>query len=663
YSSFVVTTDAAKKAPLVKSLIREVWRDDLSPGMKETLIGRIRQSGGGAASQVDEAPTMFEELLPKKYQAKSIEELVEKVKTEWLNTHAGVTPSILQMQVGIPQSRSFDVYQALQKAGLIDDVGRKLGGEIEVATKAIDIASPEVKLPEAMSVIQAKELRALGYTADDIIKMEKSRWEDILFESIQKSASPFEKPWTLESLRQTAKEYELDPNMLTEESVKLANQIGKDRVIEILTKSQIEEVKLAETGKIPEEKTKQISFFEEQARLEGKKDVMYSVRRHTPEVEGGAPSVASIKSRPRADIITVSRGAESSMKDVGAETYVGVEGKPTIIYDAAELVDPKLRRQTLYHENLHVDLLPTTQSFEAPIMEKSTLEAGEQIASGLKSAHPSHYGKISKGHLLEEAYVHASSALRTGDSEYLATLAAWDKDLPHVLRWIREMSGHLRNDLAKMPDSIYKRSLQRKLSDLLRRSDDDTLTHLREFVDEFGVPDLVNGKFVYRMEGKETVLGSLKSVHDYIDARDVSNQVASFTGRLEDLGVRGVSFMPARSRGLSKTGGDPLPEVPLEVGDLKSTAVSWLYKPFLNWAGKAQEMINTALVRQGRVAIDIYNPIKDIDDAVLMKTRKGDQLAEKLEKVLPLGDAKHYDYTMWLSHAPSDRPEIAAKLR
>ncbi len=673
YYSDIAGTEAAAKAPLVKSLIKELWREDLSPGMKQTLIGRIRQSGGGFVSQTDEIATGFEELLPVKYRTKTVDDWVEIAKNEWLGTHEAVTPSILKMQLGVPDTLAYDVFLGLEKANLIDDVGRRIGGEVAISTKLSEEALPSLNLPEFMNVAQAKELRKLGYEPRDLLKMEKSQMEDILFEEIPKRVGTAEKPWTLESLRQTAKEYDFDPELITEAQVSMANQVGKDRVIEILGKSQLEEVKgaaeaLPATSKST--KVEQASLFEEQMRLAGDEKTRFVVQRHTPEVElSPVEGEAIIRKRPRATYGIIPTGTPG-FEGIAGET-IAREGRPTVILDAGQLTDPGLRRQLLYHENMHIDLLPMPRAFETPAIEKGVLEAGEQIAAGLGSKYAKHYKGVAKSQLLEEAYVHASSALRTGDQEYLAMLAGWNKDLPHVLKWIKEMSGSLKGSLAGMEDSLYKRSLQRKVDDLIRRSDDSTLQHLREFVDEFGVPDLVNGQFVYRQAGKERILGSLRSVHDYIDTNDLSSQAVSFTSRLEALGVRGPSFMPARSRGPSTNGGAPLPEIvpvkkgPFDASELNTAAISWLYKPFMNWAAKAQESINKALIKRGKVAnIDIYNPIKQIDDAVLDKTRLGDQIAEKLQKELTgLGDAKNYDITMWLSHAPSDRPEIAAKLK
>lgn len=437
-------------------------------------------------------------------------------------------------------------------------------------------------------------------------------------------------------------------------------QFGKDR-------EAFETKHLVRPEELIDPRTQRSTFFSKDlhgTKIQWEGDIETSTLRMASRAKLSAMSGEDIaqvyrRSSPRAEYEIYPEGTLGA----GGEAEI-IEGRPVIRLAEEHLRDPMLRKETLWHEAAHIDILPAREAFINPAIDKEVLEAGEQISKGLSRVFPEAYKGHSAESMLEEAYVHTASALRVGDNEWLAMMAKWDKDIPNVLKWAKEMSEALRTTSAGLDDSLYKRALQRRTADIIRRADNEgVMTHLREFVDQHGVPDLENGEIVYRLEGAERILGNSNKTYDFLDENEVAQQAISLTNRLETLGVRGVQLMPHRSR-LSVNDGLPLPETPITYEDLGLASISAIYKPMMSQFAKMHDVINSKLVKLGGARVDLYPIAKAIDDGVLERTRHGDILGQKLHTELKgLGDKKNYDLTMYLTQQGPNRPKAAATLK
>lgn len=292
------------------------------------------------------------------------------------------------------------------------------------------------------------------------------------------------------------------------------------------------------------------------------------------------------------------------MDRLGLPRIEGDPNKPVVIYH------PDFKRSTSYHEGLHVDKYHVDGAEE--ILQADNNTSANSIASGLASR--SSYANISAGDRVEEAFVHAATAIRMGDAEALAEIVKMDGTIGDVFEMVHDRAVSLMEQASRMVDSAPARVMQRKMQDLILRT---TENRAWELMNETGKS---MSSWWYDAEGKvwklksetlaEEIHPGFASLGDEVMKRDGGDWAPSHTLFAESRGVRG----PIVPRGMGPVSDPVAMNVPPDTKWSSWTAATGWLRPMGPWVADLHSRVNDALSKFGR-KLPIYDRWKDVDEA------------------------------------------------
>jgi len=273
----------------------------------------------------------------------------------------------------------------------------------------------------------------------------------------------------------------------------------------------------------------------------------------------------------------------------------------------------------LWHENLHVRLYNITkQPFAMVDLWKPSPNFGTAEEIGAQLMQHVAYSKGLKPQMIEEAFVHAATAVRTGDVNYLARLAYWDTSIGNVLRMVEDFSSKALDRAALEADTIPVRQAKRALDHVMVKASSDRMAQLIRLGRE------TDGLAFYSPE---------EQTWKYINAEgrfQTSKNFGSLVDHMEDL-ASGQDFAPSASiwaemrglrgemnpRGLGPTENMPMPEH--SVGQDQKwvgwKAMEGAFRPMLPWVADLDTKLNDAFGKTGQ-RLPIYEKVKAVDDAL-----------------------------------------------
>jgi hypothetical protein len=331
----------------------------------------------------------------------------------------------------------------------------------------------------------------------------------------------------------------------------------------------------------------------------------------------------------------------------------------------AVFVTKRTAPEEKFHEFLHAAQVKTGFIYDMdkiipPSSRLHAMSIATKIESGFEGGV---YEKSNFRNLLAEAYAYAATAIRYGNTEYgqkwLRQLTEWDGSEEHIKELVKGTSEEmLRLSQGKL-DEPSQRILQRKMSDLIRRS--DPMISYEIFTSGESArwnPEALNwqireGSVVHNFKTSE-------DVWNYALEKDISDVGPNFTSQLELLGIRGPMSAVAPSGG-----GPPLPTVGLQPEErwIGFSGMSGWFRPFLPWVSTIDSKINKAIRKRGE-SYPIFDAVKKVDN----RLREGDKVLEGWRKgfadvVKGTPEKRLHDYFTVLSYRPKDFGEAAAKYK
>lgn len=375
------------------------------------------------------------------------------------------------------------------------------------------------------------------------------------------------------------------------------------------------------------------------------------------------PFRASIEVTPET-FARLSPGAKASLyhqfRTALAELGVPMASKTSEMYPAMMFTKDALPEEK-FHEFLHAAVVKSglLGKVQDVVPRDGRLHAFA-IASHLEK-HSVYAGKPFAD-LLDEAYTYAASAIRYGKTEYgqswLEQLTKWNGTEAQIREFVRGTSENILKYSQGKMDDVSQRILQRKMTDMIRRSDANVTYNITSSGESARWNPEQLGWTMSEEGGETTLLKNVDDVWDYLFQKDVSDVAPSFSYGLEALGVRGPMSVVA------PMGKPPLPTVGIQPGERWTgwSAASGWFRPFLPWVASLDKKINKALVKRGE-KFPLFEKLKAADDQV----RQGDQWligsVEKLGDILKgTSDKKHHDIFASLTYSPKDFGMAASKL-
>jgi hypothetical protein len=274
-------------------------------------------------------------------------------------------------------------------------------------------------------------------------------------------------------------------------------------------------------------------------------------------------------------------------------------------------------KATIYHESLHNLARKTATSDFMENIPSKYKGTALGIAEGLGNEFDV-YGAQGFASRAEEAYVHSAEAIRFNDKAKLDQLADWDTSLEHVKEFVHTTSNQILDTLDNSIDSVQKRAFQRKLTDLVRRTDNNMQSAFRRNIGAAREVWYNKEKDLYELlssDGESTY--SFKDpadVFDYLYSSDLNQLASSASYSAELRGVRG-SMVP---HGLEPNGRKPMPENPPDPSRGEGfglTPVSGWFRPMGSWVNTVHEKLNSMFASKGQY-LPLAERWKDVDLAV-----------------------------------------------
>lgn len=325
---------------------------------------------------------------------------------------------------------------------------------------------------------------------------------------------------------------------------------------------------------------------------------------------------------------------------------------PSVVYEG----NP--HRSVVYHEGLHVDKYHVPGGAE--ILQGEGNAAADSIANGLKKFRS--YTNQPEGSMREEAFVHAATAIRTGDAHYLSDLTKMDGTLEDVFAMVTDRAERLLEATKSGIDSAPSRILQRKMQDLLLRTSPERSWEMQNQTmkylgDSWYDPEAKVWKFKSHGQVAEETYQSYKELIDSQASHDGSEWAPSHTLWAEARGVRG----PFTPRGGGPTGDNIAMDTPPNTRWKGLSSITGWFRPMGPWVASIDTDINNALSKFNR-RLPIYDRWKDVDEAY----RSGDQWLQnnydEAAKLLEGLGKKQNDYFNVLVTDPKHWPEMAKQL-
>lgn len=342
---------------------------------------------------------------------------------------------------------------------------------------------------------------------------------------------------------------------------------------------------------------------------------------------------------------------EAGAKGGTVSPFPGV--KPTILFG------PKTERDTVFHENLHghIGYLGMRRWLQTKLLTDST---AQQIAefSNIKK----NYEGFPLPDKLEEVYIHAASAARTGDEATLDQFAEADTDKEHLLNWLQDTTESILDKSAEIKDpSLHKRTLERRLGAVVNRVTsrlDDIDTSFQQGGVSVGY---VNGKFAVTEGPDVRYFDDRSSMIDYLEKNHgeplnapelVDNSlIADNTPRYaRDIPTPNILRAPV-------TTDPPSPEtLPAMEGKVSGFALAGRYfRPFYSWLGDVSDKL-------GRP--DLFQAFHQLDKDSIEMANFIRPYAQTIKETLGQYPAKRQgDFYRFFETDAEDKVKLASEFR
>lgn len=320
--------------------------------------------------------------------------------------------------------------------------------------------------------------------------------------------------------------------------------------------------------------------------------------------------------------------------------------KPTV------MLGPEADRQTLFHENLHghIGYLGVREDFHDALWDDGAVT--KDLANHLMKD----YGYMSDpGDLAEEAFTHATSAVRVGDTAKIQELADANSGEADLLRWVTDTSNNLLDLAAQKGDSLHKRTLERRMGAVINRASGQ-LEDIRNTFRQSGV-DISYDKGAFKLNDAG-VIHSFPSRSDALTYLETNHVQGLNVPELVDDGLLSDN-VPRFDRGLSQptntippnTSNFPaLDEMAAEPKPQGFLLASRYIRPFYDW-------LSTAAEKQGRQ--DLWDAFKPIDAQVVSMDNFIRPYAKVLKDTIgKYSKARQSDFFTLFSAAPEDRADV-----
>ena len=269
-------------------------------------------------------------------------------------------------------------------------------------------------------------------------------------------------------------------------------------------------------------------------------------------------------------------------------------------------------RSDIYHENIHdgLDHAELTEDISR-LAGKTHRETLVGLGQGLKRTFPE-YGRMSPSQLFNESFTHAAEAVRMGDTAKLEELGRLDTSPDHVKAFVGDTAKAALVDSYKA-DSAPIRAFQRRLNDLIRRTDPEMADQLDKASlhgwNTWFDPEL--NKWVMRDgEGREVHHDTIGDVWDRVHESDASDHATDVANP--------VYFKGAPQKGMIPPGTEPnvgpataevdrskIPHIPFGIA-----SVSNIFEPLMDWASRVQGKLNAH-----GIDLNFHGAVRDLEDA------------------------------------------------
>jgi hypothetical protein len=276
-------------------------------------------------------------------------------------------------------------------------------------------------------------------------------------------------------------------------------------------------------------------------------------------------------------------------------------------------------RDYIWHENMHNGLYAITGK-PAGMYNTWTgsphFNTAEEIGAQLMGHNA--YSKFKASQMIEEAFVHAATAVRVGDVNYLAHMAYWDTSIGKVLKMVEDFGERALQDAGLKADTIPIRQVKRSLDYVITKASSQRMGELVRLGREidglaFYSPEEQTWKYV-DAEGKfrtsKNYGGLVDHMQDIASGQDFAPSASIWA---EMRGLRGQM----NPRGLGPTERMPMPEH--SVGQDQKwvgwRAMEGAFRPMLPWVADLDTKLNEAFSKTGQ-RLPIYEKVKAVDDAL-----------------------------------------------
>lgn len=331
-------------------------------------------------------------------------------------------------------------------------------------------------------------------------------------------------------------------------------------------------------------------------------------------------------------------------------------------------------RSNVWHENAHVGLwnaggaVDKSEGIWKAWYEGSrTPEGGirphlataNQISNALSTFKA--YQTLDKWPMIEEAFVHSATAVRMGDVQTLAQLAAWDTSVRSVLDMVSEFGKQAVELSQSQLDTYAQRIFQRSMNNAVAKSSYEQLWEMRAhdaLQDNIFYDPLRNEWSMINDAGEKSFLESA-AVVDELDNMSGSAFAPSISLPLEMRGVRG----PMVPRGSRPGKSLPLPEmgIPKEAGWTGLKAITGAFRPMLPWVADVDTKMNEFFSTKGQ-HFPIYDRVKAVDEALQQSDSWIINQKKTAAEFLKGNPQKLYDYMDALTVDEKYWPQMKDKL-
>lgn len=329
----------------------------------------------------------------------------------------------------------------------------------------------------------------------------------------------------------------------------------------------------------------------------------------------------------------------------GATTETGPGEQPHI-----EVTDAAMGKEVVHHEMLHAHFNNLGMHGEVKRIGGSSVV--DEIMMNAFS--PKARGMYSHQDREEEVFAYTSGAIRDGNTERIQRFADADGGKESVLNWYTETANKIREHVATLPDSLHKRTLERRLSYTVAQASKQledvrqpfSQTHRLDFDSEGNLhfsEDLKTGVRQWA-PSRETLLKILERETEPLNTPELvdTTNLPPIPRYAVDLDMHTTARAPITT--------DPPP--PVQVGGL---ALSNFFRPFYDWVGTVGQKF-------GRM--DLVQAFEGVRNAQIAKANLERGYVEVLEGLRSHGEKRQTDfYKHYEASTPEARQMVAEQAR